>query len=119
MYQSKLRRDYSAQTTITIGKVVDKGAFMGKTRRSHSEWFCWVEYQFSPPGGAAHKGWAMWSDACDLKRDGPVPVQYVVGNPDTNRPPGAEPPVPTFLLWFAAGVMVVIGMIRRGSSTET
>jgi hypothetical protein len=119
MYDSKLRRDFSAKTDITIGSVVRKGAFLGKTRRSNSEWFCWVEYQFSPPGGASRKSWRMWSDACDLRKDGPIPVQYVVGNPDINRPPGAEPPAPTLLLWFAAGVMVVIGVIRRGSETDS
>jgi len=30
----------------------------------------------------------------------------------------SETPAPTVLLWFAAGVMVVIGVIRRGSKSD-
>jgi hypothetical protein len=119
IYDNKLRRDFSAPTTTTMGTVIRKGAFIGRSPRSNnSEWFCWVEYQFSPPGGPPRTGWRMWSDACSLRRNGPVPVQYVIGNPDANRPPGAEPPVPTLLLWAVAGVMLVIAVLQRASLTD-
>ena len=120
MYLLKLRRDFSGRTAITIGTVVRKGALLGTSRRSQSEWFCWVEYEFTPTeGGARRKGWGMWDEACGLKREGPVPIEYVIANPDTNRPPGGGPPVSPLLLWFAAGVMVVIAVIRRGSEIDT
>ena len=115
MYQNKVQRDFSARTAFALGSVVRTGAFLGKTRHSHSEWFCWVEYQFSPEGGAPRKNWGMWPDACDLKRETQVSIQYVVGNPDTNRPAGGGPSVPALLWWFVAGVMMVIGVLRRGS----
>ena len=70
---------------------------------------------FSPEGGATRKNWGMWPDACDLTPETQVPIQYVVGNPDTNRPAGGGPSVPALLWWFVAGVMMVIGVLRRGS----
>src|SRR6266545_227191 len=115
MYLVKLQREFSAPTAITIGSVLRKGAVVGKSRRSHSEWFCWVRYEFSPPGGAKHTGWGMWQDACGLKNGGPVAVQYVVAHPDINRPPEGGPPISPLFFWFAAGVLLVIGVIRRGS----
>ena len=116
IYEMKLRRDFSARTAVTIGTVIRKGALLGKARRSPSEWFCFVEYRFALPGQPPRQGWRLWSEACGLKTDGPVPIQYVVDNPDIHRPPDAGgPPFPPLLLWFAAGVMAVVGVIRRGS----
>jgi hypothetical protein len=59
----------------------------------------------------------MWEYACGLKLKAAIPIQYVVGSPETNRPIEAVPPVSPLLLWFAAGVVTVIGILRRGSDT--
>jgi len=45
-------------------------------------------------------------------------VQYVVANPEVNRPPDDGLPISPLLVWFAAGTLVVIGIIRRGSETD-
>ena len=79
--------------------------------------FCWVSYEFTPPGGTPQKGWGMWQEACALRRERPIPIEYVVANPGVNRPPGGGPPISPFLLRFAAGVLIVVGVIRRGSET--
>jgi Protein of unknown function (DUF3592) len=119
MYELKVRRDFSAKTATTIGTVLRKGAMLRTSRRSQSQSFCWVEYEFAAPDGKARlQGWGMWSDACGLKQGGPVPVEYVVANPAVNRPPGGGPPIPSFLLWFAAGVVIVIAFIRRQSDID-
>ena len=119
MYLLKLRRDFSERTAVTIGKVIRKGAVFGKSRRSSSEWFCWVQYEFTPAGGGARQtNWGMWSDACGLRRDGPVPIEYVISKPEITRPPGGGPPISPLLLWFAAGVVIVIAVIRRGSEID-
>jgi hypothetical protein len=41
----------------------------------------------------------------------------VVANPDVNRPAGSEPWFPSGLVFFAAGVTMVIGFLVRGHST--
>jgi hypothetical protein len=118
LYRAKLRRDFAPPTAIAIGKVIRPGALLGRSRRSQSKWFCWVEYQFTPPGGALQQGWRFWGDyGCDVKRDADIPIQYVIGKPDMHRPVGAVPPGPPLLLWFAAGVVTVIAVIRRGSDS--
>lgn len=117
LYEGKLLRDFSAPTAIAIGRVVDQGAFIPKGRKaSSSEWFCWVEYQFYPKDAVTpRKGWGLWMYACDVKPGADVPIQYVVDNPDGNRPVGGGPPIPALVWWFAAGVTMVIGVLRRGA----
>jgi hypothetical protein len=115
MYVSKVRRDFSEPTAIATGTVLGSGAMLGRRKASGAQSFCWVQYQFSPKGGASRTNWRMWEYACGLKRDGHIPIEYVVASPETNRPPDAVPPVSPLLFWFAAGVMMVIGVIRRGS----
>jgi hypothetical protein len=117
-YELKLRRDFSGKTATTIGTVIRKGAVFGKSRRSRSEWFCWVQYEFTLPDGPRRESWGMWSEACGLEQGGRVPIEYVVANPDVNRPPGGGPPISSFLPWFAAGVVIVIAVIRRGSDID-
>ena len=119
MYAYSVRRAFSEPTATAIGTVVRHS---GRTRRQLSNepgMFCWVSYEFTPiEGGPRRKGWGMWREACGLKTDGPVPVQYVVANPDINRPPDGGLPISPLLLWFGAGILVVIGIIRRGSQTD-
>jgi len=117
VYVVKRQRDFSEPTAVAMGSVVSKS---GKPRRGPDEGvFCWVSYEFTPPGGTAQRGWGMWRLACGLDRGRPIPIEYVVANPAVNRPPGGGPPIPPLLLWFAAGVLAVIGAIRRGSETDT
>lgn len=114
-YVRQLRRDFSAPTTTTIGTVVKKGAFLGRRRGSRSKWFCWVSYEFTAADGVVRRNWRLWEPACGVSPGRPIPVQYVVANPDLNRPGGSEPWFPSGLLFFAAGVTVVIGVIVRRS----
>jgi hypothetical protein len=108
-------RDFSAKTTIVMGRVLDNGAMLRSSRHSNSEWFCWVEYEFTPPGAAAHRNWRLWEPACGVSEGRPIPIQDVVANPDLNRPAGSEPRFPSSRFFFAAGVAVVVGFLLRGS----
>lgn len=118
MYELSVRRAFSEPTATTIGTVIRHN----NPRRSRNRgpgMLCWVSYEFTPAeGGPRRKGWGMWREACGLKTDGPVPVQYVIANPDINRPPDDGLPVSPVLLWFGAGILIVIGIIRRGSQTD-
>src|SRR5439155_24044228 len=82
MYLLKLRRDFSGRTAITIWTVVRKGALLGTSRRSQSEWFCWVEYEFTPSeGGPRRTGRGLSYEACGVKRQGTVPFGYAFAHP--------------------------------------
>ena len=119
LHRWQLRRDFSEPTTITMGAVVDHGALLGKSRRSSSEWFCWVSYEFTPAaGGARHNNWRLWEPGCGVSPGRPIPIQYVVARPEINRPAGEYLSFPPFLLWFAGGVLLVIGVVLRNSETE-
>ena len=120
MYQAKLHRDYSAPTAIVRGHMVRTGVLLGmKNRSSGSGWICWVAYRFVPEHGVSRQGWGLWPYACDAKQAPDIPIEYVVANPDTNRPvEGGGPPVPPLFLWFAAGVIMVVGVLRRGSESS-
>ena len=118
-YLRNQRRAFSAPTTVTMGTVVKKGAFLGKSRRSSSEWFCWVSYEFTPADGVARRNWRLWEPGCGVSRGRPIAIQHVVANPDVNRPNGYEPWVPAGLFFFASGVLVVIAIIvRRSEESE-
>ena len=112
-YSQKLRREFAGPTTITMGTVLKKGALLGRSRRSRSEWFCWVSYEFTPPEGAARRNWRLWEPACGVSPGRPIPIQYVVADPDVNRPAGSEPSFPSWLFFFAAGVTMVVGFLVR------
>ena len=114
-YLSSQRRQFSAPTTVTMGSVVDKGAFLGRSRRSRSEYFCWVSYEFTPPDGVARRSWRLWEPGCGVSAGRPIAIQHVVANPDVNRPNGSEPWAPAGLFFFAAGVTVTIAVIVRRS----
>lgn len=115
-YLRKVRREFSAPTTITMGTVVKKGALLDRPRRSNREWFCWVSYEFTPRDGARRRNWRLWQPACGVSPGGEIPVQHVVANPDVNRPAGGgEPWIPAGLFFFATGVTVVIAVIVRRS----
>jgi hypothetical protein len=119
LHQNQLQRDFSQPTTITIGSVLRKGAFLRTSRRSDSEWFCWVSYEFTPTGGAAsQRNWRLWEPACGVSPGRPIPIQYVIAHPDVSRPAGETWSFPPLILWFAAGVMVVVAVLLRGSEKD-
>ena len=118
-YLRSVRRDFSGPTTITMGTVMKKGAFLGKSRRSRSEWFCWVSYEFTTADGVKRRNWRLWEPGCGVSTGRPIPIQYVVANPDVNRPGGSEPWVPAGLFFFAGGVTLVIAvLVRRSEESE-
>jgi hypothetical protein len=117
-YLRDQRREFAAPTSVAMGAVVKKGAFLSKRRRSSSEWFCWVSYEFTPPDGVARRNWRLWEPGCGVSPGRPIAIQYVVANPDVNRPNGGEPWVPAGLFFFAAGVTVVIAIIVRRSEAS-
>jgi hypothetical protein len=116
MYLVRLRRDFSGLTAFTTGTVIRSGG-TGRSRRHSAtdDLFCWVQYEFSVEDAPPRTNWRMWEYACFMKRGARIPIQYVVGSPEMNRPADAEPPLWPTLWWFAAGVLSVIGLLRRGS----
>lgn len=120
MYYLTQRRDFSAKTTTTMGSVVSKGALLGTRHRSRrgAEWFCWVSYTFTAADGVARRNWRLWEPACGTSRGRPIPIEYVIGNPDINRPGGSEPSSSWWLFFFAAGVGAVTGVILRRSEQD-
>jgi hypothetical protein len=119
LHQRQQNRDFSEPTTITMGAVLDKGALLRRSRRSSSEWFCWVSYEFTPAaGGARQSNWRLWEPGCGVSPGRPIPIQYVIVRPEINRPAGETLSFPTSLLWFAAGVILVVGVLLRRSELE-
>lgn len=117
-YVRSERRRFSGPTTITMGTVLKKGAVLGNTARSRSEYFCWVSYEFTPPSGGTRRNWRFWEPACGTTRGRPIPVQHLVANPDVNRPADSEPGVPVSLFVFAAGVTMVVGVLLRSHEQD-
>ncbi len=116
LHQQKVRRDFSEPTKITMGAVLHHG---GKSRRSSSELFCWVSYEFTPAaGGARQRNWRFWEPGCGVSVGRPIPIQYVIARPEVNRPAGENLSFPPFLLWFASGVALVVGVVLRSSETD-
>ena len=118
VYVRHVKRQFSAPTTITMGSVLKKGALLGKSRRSSSEYFCWVSYEFTPPGGPTRRNWSFWEPACGTTPGRPIPVQHVIANPDVNRPADSEPRVPVSLFAFAAGVTIVVSVLLRSHDQD-
>jgi hypothetical protein len=118
VYVRDVRRQFSDPTTITMGKVLEKGALLGRSRRSQSEWFCWVSYEFTPPAGGTRRNWSFWEPACGTTPGRAIPVQHVIANPDVNRPADSEPRVPVSLIFFAAGVTIVVGFLLRSHEQD-
>lgn len=117
LYTRKVQRDFSAPTTMTMGVALGKGAFVGK-RASTGQSLCWVSYEFTTPDGRTRRNWRFWEPACGTSRGRPVPIRYVVANPDVNRPEGSEPWDPSSLLFFASGVVLVMAVIFRRSERD-
>jgi hypothetical protein len=118
VYLARLRRDFSGRTAFTTGTVTRSGG-TGRSRRrpgsATDDLLCWVEYKFSAGDAPVRTNWRMFEYGCFLKPGAQIPVQYVVNSPQTNRPANAEPPLSPMLCWFVAGVLAVIGLLRRGS----
>ena len=91
----------------------------GKSRRSSSGLFGWVSYEFTPAaGGALQRSWRFWQPGCGVSAGRPIPIQYVIARPEVNRPAGETLSFPPFLLWFASGVVLVVGVVLRRSESE-
>ena len=118
VYVRNVRHQFSEPTTITMGRVLKKGALLGKSRRSSSEYFCWVSYEFTPPAGQTRRNWSFWEPACGTTPGRAIPVQHVIANPDVNRPADSEPRVPVSLFAFAAGVAIVVGVLLRSHEQD-
>ena len=118
-YLRKVRREFSAPTTITMGTVLRHSA-PSRSRRSRgtSELFCWVSYEFTPADGVARRNWRFWGPACGVSPGRPIPIQHAIANPDVNRPAESGPWFPAGFLFFAAGVTVVVGVIIRRSEED-
>jgi MYXO-CTERM domain-containing protein len=116
VYLVRLRRDFSARTAFTTGTVIRSGG-TGRSRRGSAtdDLLCWVEYEFFVGDAPARTNWRMFDYGCFLKPGAQIPIQYVVGSPQTNRPANAEPPLSPMFWWFVAGVLAVIGLLRRRS----
>ena len=115
-YVRKVQREFSAPTTMTMGTVLGHSA---PTRRARgSELFCWVSYEFTPPDGVARRNWRFWRPACGVSPGRSIPIQHSIANPDVNRPAESGPWFPASLLFFAAGVTVVVGVIIRRSEED-
>ena len=119
-YAQQQRRYFSAPLTTTMGTVLSSGTVLHPRRRaSRTDGFCWVSYTFTPPDGVPRRNWRLWEPACGTSPGRPIPVQYVKGNPDINRPGGSEPSSIGWLVFFAAGVATVIGiLVRRSEQSE-
>ena len=113
LYHEKVRREFAGPTTITMGTVEKKGALLGSSRRSRSQWFCWVSYEFTPPDGGARRNWRLWEPGCGVSPGRPIPVQHLVADPDVNRPGGSDPWDLSWLPLFASGVTLVIAFLVR------
>jgi hypothetical protein len=118
VYERGVQRDFSGPTKMTMGVALGKGALIGK-RSSAGQSLCWVSYEFSAPDGRTRRNWRFWEPACGTSRGRPVPIQYVVANPDLNRPEGSGPWFPSWLFLFASGVALVIALIFRRSDQDT
>jgi hypothetical protein len=117
--QNRVQRDFSPPTKKTMGVVLRKGALLGKSRRSSTEYFCWVSYEFTPAaGGAPQRSWGLWQPGCGSAPGRMVPIEYVVAHPEVNRPEGGGFSFPPLLLWFATGVILVVGFILRRSEED-
>lgn len=109
-YTRKVQRDFAAPTAVTTGVAHSRGAPLGR-RRSHTQSFCWVSYEFTAPDGRKRWNWRFWEPACGTFPSGTLPIRYVVANPDVNRPDGSDPWDPSWLFFFASGVTMVIAFI--------
>jgi hypothetical protein len=101
-----------------MGSVLGKGALVGK-RPSTGQSFCWVSYEFRAPDGRTRQNSRFWEPACGTSRGRPVPIRYVIANPDVNRPDGSGPWFPESLFFFASGVVLVMAFLFRRSENES
>lgn len=116
LYAQRQRQSFSAPSIITMGTVLSNGTVLHPRRRaSRTDALCWVSYTFTPSDGIPRRNWRLWEPACGTSPGRAIPVQYVTGNPDINRIGGTEPSSIGWLVMFAAGVAVVIGVLVRRS----
>lgn len=112
--ERQMRRDFAEPTASSMGAVRSSGALLGSRRKS-SEWFCWVSYEFTPAGGAPQRNWRLWEHGCGVSGGRPIHIQYVVARPEVNRPAGEDGSLSPLVVWFAAGMMLVIGTLVRNA----
>jgi hypothetical protein len=118
--QRRERRDFSAPTTMAMGRVLHSGGLGSSSRFKDNDLWCWVSYEFTPTAGSVERNWRFWSPGCGVSRGNPLLIQYVVGKPELNRPAGDAGPssLPVLLLWFAAGVAIVVAIIMRNAPAD-
>lgn len=113
LYQGQQQRAFAEPTTNSMGVVRSSSGKSTRRKGSSSEMLCWVSYEFSPAGGAAQRNWRFWGEGCSVSKGRPILIQYVIARPEVNRPAAENWSFPPLLIWFAAGVMVVIGTVVR------
>lgn len=118
-YLRKVKRDFSGPNTITMGTVLKHSTRSTRRGRSGSELFCWVSYEFTAADGVKRRNWRFWTPGCGVSPGRPIPIEHPIANPGVNRPAGGGPSFPAGLLFFAAGVCVVVAvLVRRSEESE-
>lgn len=115
LYQREQRRLFAEPTENSMGVVRSGSGRATSSSRSGNLLPCSVSYEFTPPGGKTHRNSRLWRHGCDVSRGRPILIQYVIADPQVNRPAADPASYDPFLIWFAAGVMVVIGTVVRVS----
>ena len=115
VHQMRLRRAFAEPTADAMGVVRSGGALLGKSRRGRGEYFCYVSYEFTPPGGSTQRNWYLWEPGCGVSKGRPIHIKYVITRPEFNRPGGEDTSSSALLVWFAAGVMLVIAVLVRSA----
>lgn len=107
-------RAFAEPTASAMGTVRSGGALLSG-RRLGSGTFCWVSYEFTSAGGSAQRNWRFWEPGCGVSPGRPIHIQYVVARPEVNRPAGDSWSFSPLFAWFAAGVLLVVGILARAS----
>lgn len=115
LYQQQQQRLFAEPTENAMGVVQSGSGRATPKRRARRVLPCSVSYEFTPPGGTAQRNSRLWPHGCDVSRGRPILIQYVIARPEVNRPAADPASYDSFLIWFAAGVMVVIGTLIRVS----
>lgn len=118
LYQQQQRRLFAEPTENAMGVVRSSRGKERDSKRARSTNLlipCWVSYEFTPAGGAVQRNWRVWEPGCSVSPGRPIVIQYVIARPEVNRPAAENWSFPPLPVWFAAGVMVVIGTVIRVS----
>jgi len=114
LHQGNMQRAFAEPTASAMGTVRSSGSLFGK-RSSGAQSICWVSYEFTPAAGMAQQNWRFWEPGCGITQGRPIHIQYVVAHPEVNRPAGETWSLSPLFIWFAAGVLLVVGFLLRSS----